>query len=314
MKVINQSQLKFFRGGERGIIEPSLSMDKYYKEGAPFTIFMEPLIPYFDISKIRITEGVVIQTMGLLVLVGVIAGTLVAARKARRDGLEPGLIYGVIPWVFFGIVIGGHLGHLLFYRPRAILSDPWIILRYWDGLSSFGGFIMCTVFGVLFFRHERRKRQASGKKPLTQMHFWAYADTLVYGFALGWFLGRMGCFSAHDHLGVETNFILGMKGICPSGDPDVACHDLGLYESLYSLLTFVAFVILDRRPRFPGFFVAALTVSYGLGRFMMDFLRLPGTDPRHLGLTLAQYGSVLMVVFGVWVFLRNREEGPVGRG
>lgn len=274
---------------------------------------MEPLIPYFDASKIRITEGLVFSTMGLLVIAGLIAGTLVAARKARRDGLEPELIYWAIPRIFIGIVVGGHLGHLLFYNPRAIIYDPLIILRYWDGLSSFGGFIASTVVGVLYFRNESRRRQASGSEPLTQMDIWAYADALVYGFALGWFFGRMGCFSVHDHLGVETGFILGMKGICPSGNPDVACHDLGLYEGLYSLATFVAFVILDRRRRFPGFFVAVLTVSYGLGRFMMDFLRLPEMNPRYFGLTLAQYGSIVLIVFGLWVFYRNRQVEPVGR-
>lgn len=267
---------------------------------------MKPLIPYFDATDLNIFKGITVKTPGLLLVLGLAAGTYAAMRKARRDGLQAELIISVVPWFAAGIFIGGHLGELLFYHPETLIADPASVLRLGEGLSSFGG-----VLGIWFFRREARKRQDSGQAHLPPLNIWSYADSIMYGFTPAWFFGRMGCFSVHDHPGTETEFWLGFYGICPSGRMSTACHDLGLYEGICSLVFFILFVFLDRKPRFPGFFVGLLAGCYGLSRFMLETLRHPEIDARYFGLTPAQYGSIALVVLGGWVITTRRLVPPV---
>lgn len=257
---------------------------------------MAPLIPYFKAGGIEVLGVFTLHTHGSMLVAGVIAGWIVALRKARRDGLRTELISGFLPWLFAGLIIGGHLGELLFYQPRELLNDPMMLFRRGAGVSSLGALIMIGVLGVWYFR-----RQANA---------WAYADALVYGAALGWFVGRLGCFAVHDHPGTETRFWLGVYGICPSHHRAVACHDLGLYEALVVLALFAGASILNRRPRFPGYFVMVLALAYGISRFLLDLLRHPLTDARYFGLTPAQYGCVALAGLAVWIFIHRDARSP----
>lgn len=280
---------------------------------------MQPIFPYWEPLSIPIGP-LTVHGFGILVAIGFVLGAQVGMRKARRDGLDPDFINRVVGWLVLGVFVGGHLGHMLFYYPDELLEDPMKLFRVWEGLSSFGGFIACTLLVIWFYWNENRKRgvanlalQAAGKPLLPRLQGWGYADALIYGFTIGWFFGRMGCFSAHDHPGLETTFFLAVPGMCPGreGDVLVACHDLGLYEALWSLAMFGVFYVLDRKPRFPGFFVAIWCMSYGPIRLLMDAFRHPAQDTRYFGMTPAQYGSVALFALGVAIYARRRHEPPL---
>ena len=87
--------------------------------------------------------------------------------------------------------------------------------------------------------------------------------------------GRIGCFMAHDHPGVESDFPLAVAGICESawGDITKSCHDLGFYEAIWacSLIPIVHFLD-SKKARFPGFFLALIPFIMDLfGSFWMVF-------------------------------------------
>lgn len=262
---------------------------------------MHPLIPNFGPIVIEIPLPVLgnvdIHGFGILVATGFLVGTNLGMRKARRDGIDPELINRLLGWVVAGVFIGGHLGHALFYQPEYYLENPVEFLKVWSGLSSFGGFIASAILVWIFMKRNR-------------VPFWPFADIVFYGLAIGWFFGRCGCFSAHDHPGVTTDFWLGVYGICPSGKPDVACHDLGFYEAIYTGLLFVVLWFLDKRRHFPGLLIGLTLTTYGPVRFGLDFLRHPSTDVRYFGLTPAQYGSVVLLICGIWILVRQRKAAP----
>jgi phosphatidylglycerol:prolipoprotein diacylglycerol transferase len=313
---------------------------------------MEPLIPYFEVVKIPITGDFAIHGFGILVALGFVIGSKIAMDKAARDGLDPEVINRLVGWLVAGVFIGGHWGHLLMYYPEQIAEDPLNLIRFWQGLSSFGGFIGCAVLGIWFFRRENRKiraqnqaRHAAGEPLMPRLDVWGYADACLYGFTLGWASGRTGCFVAHDHPGTVTNFALGVKGMMNPNSFDaveklawmkaqaaqfpelasmtvsqripeeiwqqVAYHDLGLYEVIWSLCMFGIFWVLDKKPRKPGFFVGLTFIAYGPVRLLMDVFRHPTTDTRYLGLTPAQYLSVALVAVGAWMIWSNRNERTI---
>jgi len=309
---------------------------------------MKPLIPAFPVVKFPITDEFAIHGFGILVALGFIFGSRMAMRKAARDGLDPEVINRIVTWMVAGVFIGGHLGHLLMYEPQDLLADPWSIFRLTEGLSSFGGFIGCTILAMVFFRKEdravvqaNRAAKAAGKPLQPRIRILGYADAMLFGFTLGWFLGRMGCFVAHDHPGVETDFFLGVYGMCEAatggripapgaacdsllgcfkqvqflasapydGSLGKACHDLGLYEAIWSLAMIPAFVYLDKKPRFPGFYTSTWLISYGLIRVVMDYFRT--ADTRYFGATPAQIGCLVMLAGGAAIVYFNWKKKPL---
>ncbi|MFT4974610.1 MAG: phosphatidylglycerol:prolipoprotein diacylglycerol transferase [Myxococcota bacterium] len=278
---------------------------------------MQPLIPYFD--PIQIPLGPVsVHGFGILVAIGFITGSWLAMRKARKDGLDPDIINRAVTWIIAGVFIGGHLGHALFYEPAEHFADPIKFLMFWKGLSSTGGFIGCTILTILFLRREnaRVRREnvvlKEAGEPLKRP-IWVipYGDTLMYGLSLGWFFGRLGCFSAHDHPGTATDFYLGVYGMCPDQPVTIACHDLGLYEAIWAGGMFLLFLFLNRKPRFQGFYIGLLCVAYGPFRLFLDAFRHPATDVRYFGLTPAQYGSVVIGLIGVYILYSQRKTTPI---
>ena len=150
----------------------------------------------------------------------------------------------------------------------------------------FGGLVGATLAGVWFMR--RRK-----------LDFWKYADAMIYGLPFGIGIGRIGCFLIHDHPGTLTRFILGVR--YPDGS---IRHDLGFYESIYGFAIAIGFLVLARRNAKPPAYIVTFLVTYGIFRFFSDFLRV--VDARYLGLTPAQYLSLVMVVAGGLVWYRSR--------
>lgn len=311
---------------------------------------MHPLIPYFEQPTFEIGP-LAIHGFGILVAIGFWVGGELAQRRAVRFTEQEAAserIHRVVGWLVFAAIVGGHLGHMFFYEignvvdavqavlaspayqtadaqghgwdvirvqgwgddlnpgPIQTASDAWLhkLPRVWDGLSSFGGFLLGVPLTVLFFRREK-------------LPYWPYADALGWGFAAGFGIGRLGCFWAHDHPGAQTNFWLGVEGICLDDrgahiPAPIACHDMGLYEALWVFGILGVFFIVGRKPRAPGTYIGLLALLYGPARIAMDFLRSNyGPDVRYLGLTPAQYGSLLVSALGVWMLVRTRGKAPL---
>lgn len=283
---------------------------------------MQPLIPYFPPVKFQITDDFAIHGFGIMVAVAFIFGSHMAMRKAARDGLDPELINRLVGWLVLAVFVGGHLGHVILYEPQRYLENPIEILYFWDGLSSFGGFIGCLLVTIWFFGREGKKREAenaqrvaAGLQPYPPIRYWDYGECCAYGWAWGWIFARAGCFLAHDHPGTVTQFVLGVRGICEAypGDTTVACHDLGLYEALWAVPMSIFFGLADKKHRFSGFFQGWWCFLYGAARMWYDGLRTH--DERWLegvigaqGVTPGQVASAAMMLIGVWILLSRRNE------
>lgn len=263
---------------------------------------MRPLIPWFETPIIPLSGDIAIHGFGVMVALGFWIGTKLASMKAGRDGLNPELPNRLVGWLIAATFIGGHLGHAFFYDWEHYKANPIELLYFWDGLSSTGGLLTATAITYVFFRFVE-------KKP-----FLPYGDTVAFGLMTGWIFGRLGCFVAHDHPGVETTFWLGVRGMCPPQGTDlsVACHDMGLYEAIWAMFGAALFHWLDRKPRHPGFFLGMLAVLYGPFRFGADFLRHPMSDERlAIGLTPAQLFALGLVGLGITLLVTTRKGTPV---
>jgi phosphatidylglycerol---prolipoprotein diacylglyceryl transferase len=253
------------------------------------------VIPYFEQPSLSLGP-VTIHAFGVLVAVGILSGMYLIRRRAAAWGMDPVTAERLTIWILLGGFTGAHLVDRLVYFPADALANPWSLLRFWEGLSSFGGFLGAIVGAALFVRHQHLGTQK-----------WPYLDLVAYAFPTSWCFGRMGCFLAFDHPGLATSFFL-----AECYTDGVVRHNLGLDEALYTLPIALLFLWLgQRRPRAPGFFVGLLAVLYAPVRFLLDFLRF--VDVRYSRFTPGQYGAAVLLVVGVlilWRVLSQREASP----
>ncbi|GAC1338121.1 MAG: prolipoprotein diacylglyceryl transferase [Myxococcales bacterium] len=242
------------------------------------------MIPWFELPTLHLGP-LSIHSFGVLAAAGILVASSLISAQAKKRGLDPSPLPDFAAWaVGFGL-LGGHLLHVLFYHPEELESGGVLqLFKFWDGLSSTGGVIGGLVGALVFFRRRR-------------LSFRTYSDSIALGLAPGWAVARLGCFSVHDHPGRLSNFFLAVRF------PEGARHDLGLDDAL--LLTALTGLLyaLAGNARLRGHLLGVLALLYGVGRFLLDFLRatdIAYADARYLGLTPAQYVCVLFVAYGIF--------------
>jgi phosphatidylglycerol:prolipoprotein diacylglycerol transferase len=276
------------------------------------------LIPYFQQPSLHLFGPVTIHAFGFLVAMAVIVGSKLALTRCESKKLDPDVCSDLILSGLAAGFIVAHVYSVLAYFPRQALEDPLLLLKFWENISSFGGMVGGVLGIWLFFRF-----RAPGLDARTR---WEYLDVIAFVFPFAWAIGRLACTTAHDHPGTLTTFPLAVSLKTPEamayitamyqdagrlaelpGPSELArmaFHDLGWYEFLYTLLAIVpVFLLLDRRPRPPGFYVIVFLLFYVPARFGLDFLRL--SDTRYFGLTPGQYAGFAVFVAALYALQRN---------
>ena len=271
------------------------------------------MLPYFEQPVWQIGP-LAIHGFGVAVAVAAWFGLTIVQQRFARLGLDPLLGQRLGGWMLFGGILGAHLFAVLFYFPHKLRNDPWLILRVWEDISSFGGLLGGLAAALLFFA--TRARDVDRHSRL------AYLDAIAFVFPAALAIGRFGCVLAHDHPGTVTTFPLAISlrtdaaleylggvyraaGLAlPEAAPTMGFHDLGLYEFLFlSLAVVPLFVRWNRRNRPAGFYLVAFAALYLPVRFGFDMLRVG--DVRYIGLTPAQWVAALIMAALPFVAVRH---------
>lgn len=275
---------------------------------------LEPLIPYITLPEIPIlpsftapvvgfVDTISIKPFGALVATGVYAGWALSLKQAKRHDLNVEVMNSFIAWVVGIGFVGGHVLDVILYHPDKLRHAPSLrvaleeLLFLWRSLSSFGGFIG-AVIGLFAWKYRYKVKETM-----------PWADIVISAFPLSWVFGRSGCSVAHDHPGLLSDAWFAVQ--YPGG----ARFDLGLYEMLLTLPLAGTFLWLMQRRWPPGFFAGLVCMAYAPTRFSLDFLRaqdVRDADPRHLGLTPAQWLCVLMFSVGVYLYLWAMRKAEAG--
>jgi phosphatidylglycerol:prolipoprotein diacylglycerol transferase len=136
------------------------------------------MVPYIHIPDLGF-----IHPFGLLVATGVIIGTWLATRRARKIGFDVDRLNSFITWMLLCGFAGGHMLDEIFYHPKELVKDPIKLIRLWDGLSSFGGFAGALI-GILlwkFYEAHKVRELKTKSQPLALVIGLAVAGAL-YGF------------------------------------------------------------------------------------------------------------------------------------
>jgi phosphatidylglycerol:prolipoprotein diacylglycerol transferase len=237
--------------------------------------------------------GFTMNSFGVMMALAFITGGVVARWQFKKRGVTPDFIYGVVIAGVIGGLLGGKIHFLIIHPdlwPRNFLSGQGLV---WFG-GMFGALLAVVIVTIL-----------------SSQRLAAVMDATAIAIAMGYAVGRIGCFLRGDDYGTPTDLPWGMsfpQGVPPT-PPGVHVHPTQLYEIAASLVIFALLVwVLGPRFRREGPLIFVYAVLAGVERFLVEFIRT--NDPVALGLTQQQWISIALVVVGAvgtwWFATRGR--------
>jgi phosphatidylglycerol:prolipoprotein diacylglycerol transferase len=285
---------------------------------------MQAVLPFPDISpelfSIEIgTFTFALRWYALAYIAGLILGWRLIVALVRRPRLWPRDTAPMVPAqveelltaVILGVILGGRLGYVLFYRPGHYAENPGEILRIWEGGMSFHGGFLGVVVACLIFA----SRHAVPRMQL--------ADAMAVATPVALFLGRIANFVNAELWGRPTDlpWAVMFPGVaaqdCGAAWPlPCARHPSQLYEAGLEglVLGFILLVLVSRGGlRRPGLVTGVFLTGYGFARAFVELFRqadgqyiTPDNPLGHvvrftetLGLSMGQMLSLPMVVVGL---------------
>jgi len=244
-----------------------------------------------QIDPVAIAVGpLAIRWYGLMYLVGFGAAFLLARSRIKR-GRSGGISYAVFDDLFFfsvlGVVLGGRLGYVLFYKPAYYVSHPLEIFAVWQGGMSFHGGFLGVLLAMVYIARKY------------QIRWLAITDFIAPLVPPALAAGRIGNFINGELWGRTTDVAWGMVF---RGAGSLPRHPSQLYQfALEGVLLFAVLWLYSARPRPTGAVSAMFLIGYGLLRFVAEFFREPDDFLGLLafGLSMGQWLSLPMVLAGI---------------
>jgi phosphatidylglycerol---prolipoprotein diacylglyceryl transferase len=263
--------------------------------------------PEFDPIALQLGP-VAVRWYGLMYLAAFATVLILGRARIRRQpwlnvstrDLDDMLFLGVL-----GVVLGGRLGYVLFYKPLDYLYDPIRIFFVWEGGMSFHGGFLGVIAAMWWFARSRGKRWLE------------ITDFIAPLVPLGLGAGRIGNFINGELWGRASDLPWAM--VFPQVD-GVPRHPSQVYEFLLEgIVLFALLWLFSRRWRPTGAVSALFLIGYGSLRFCVEFTREPDNFLGLLafGLSMGQWLSIPMVLAGVGLLVwANRQplKAPAKRG
>jgi phosphatidylglycerol:prolipoprotein diacylglycerol transferase len=237
-----------------------------------------------------------VRWYGLMYLAGFAAGWWLGQRriKAGRAPITRQQFDDLIFLAVLGVIVGGRLGYVLFYKPGYYAAHPLEIFAVWQGGMSFHGGLLGVMLAMWI----------AGRR--SKVHFLSLMDFVAPLCPLGIAAGRLGNFINGELYGRVTDLPWGMVF---RGAGDAPRHPSQLYQAaLEGIALFVLLWWFSSKPRPRGQVSALFLVGYGAFRFIAEFGREPDAflGLLALGLTMGQWLCIPMIAGGLWLFAWSR--------
>ncbi|HFC04184.1 MAG TPA: prolipoprotein diacylglyceryl transferase [Rhizobiales bacterium] len=261
-------------------------------------------IPFPNIDPVAFSIGPIdVRWYSIAYIVGLLFAIWFAKRLIGNLSLwgnkppkaSPAQIDDLLLWVTLGVILGGRIGYVLFYKPSMITDDPLQILQLWNGGMSFHGGFLGVVLATYVF----------GRKHA--IPFLQLLDLAAVTVPVGLGLGRLANFIRGELFGRVSDVPWAM--VFPGGGP-LPRHPSQLYEFalegvvLFTILMIAVYKgkVLSRSGMASGIF----GIGYGLSRIIVEFARQPDA---HVGYIIGQWATLGMlyslpvIAAGIWLVI-----------
>jgi phosphatidylglycerol:prolipoprotein diacylglycerol transferase len=246
-----------------------------------------------------------------------IAGLLLGWRYMTRLIAEPKLWGGkpapataaqlddFLFWATIGVIVGGRLGYILFYKPDMIWLNPGELIAIWHGGMSFHGGLIGVAAAIFYFSRRHR------------IPLWTLADLVAAATPIGLFFGRLANFVNAELYGRATTVPWAMQFPVKDAFGQTVGfteprHPSQLYEALLEGVVLFALLRFATHRRLtltrPGLTTGLFLAGYGAFRLLVEFVREPDAhmpDALRDYITMGMLLCLPMIALGVWLVRRS---------
>jgi len=211
--------------------------------------------------------------------------------------VEDLLFFGVL-----GVILGGRLGYVLFYKPAYYLAHPIEVFHVWKGGMAFHGGLLGVLAAMGLFAVLRKRK------------YFEVTDLIAPCVPVGLACGRIGNFINGELWGREAPASLPWAMVFPQSGTALPRHPSPLYQfALEGLALFVILWLYGRRPsahtaadgsRVWGKVSGLFMLGYGVFRFIAEYFREPDDflGLLALNMSMGQWLCVPMIVGGLVIY------------
>ncbi|HFC2163148.1 TPA: prolipoprotein diacylglyceryl transferase, partial [Neisseria gonorrhoeae] len=245
------------------------------------------MIIHHQFDPVLISIGpLAVRWYALSYILGFILFTFLGRRRIAqglsvftKESLDDFLTWGIL-----GVILGGRLGYVLFYKFSDYLAHPLDIFKVWEGGMSFHGGFLGVVIAIWLFSRKHG------------IGFLKLMDTVAPLVPLGLASGRIGNFINGELWGRITDINAFWAMGFPQAhyeDAEAAAHNplwaewlqqygmlprhpSQLYQfALEGICLFAVVWLFSKKPRPTGQTAALFLGGYGVFRFIAEFARQP---------------------------------------
>jgi phosphatidylglycerol:prolipoprotein diacylglycerol transferase len=284
------------------------------------------MYPYLNLGPIHL------GLFGLMLWLAAVVGTIVLHKNFARNAVDADALNVVALVVVLG-VIGAKAWHELqdvrqLHEALIIITRPgWhhpvdVTLNFltWfrDGFAWFGG--MSAGVAVLMIQGHFARFKAPGWKsiedpgpvPGARVGAIRMLDLAAPAAAIGYGVGRIGCLLAGDgDYGINTTLPWGVhmmngpdqyhRALVPPYPPTALVQPTPIYELLFSLVVFWIIWQLGKRSKPVGWLTGFYLVLSGVGRFLVEFVRINPKLYFHGTMSNAQVAAAASALVGLLI-------------
>ena len=202
-----------------------------------------------------------IHYYGLIIALGLVLAVMYCSRRSKEFGLtEDDLLDGVL-WVTPFAILCARAYYCAFSW-HEFADDPISVFYIWNGGIAIYGGVIGAIVGVIVFCKIRKLKIST------------VLDLVMLGFLIGQSLGRWGNFFNREAFGAETDSFFRMGLYNFKTGVTTYYHPTFLYESVWNAVGFVLLHGISKRRRYDGQVALCYAAWYGLGRCMIEGLRV----------------------------------------
>lgn len=239
---------------------------------------------------------------GVIVMAGVIVGSLIVEREIRRRGENGDRIWDALIWVLPIGIIGARLWFVMnaiLGGNRFYIENPASIIRIWEGgLHIFGGFLFGAAALLYYLRQNK-------------LDPWLFLDSAGPAMLIGQGIGRIANFINQELYGPPTTLPWGIPISADHRLPQFPVsqypvdttrfHPTFAYEMLWNFAAAGLLLWLSRRYEKdlkPGTLFAGWLIFAGIGRVIIEFFRPDQPKIPELGISYSSIFAALMAIAG----------------
>ena len=251
-------------------------------------------------SRIISLGPLTIHYYGLIIATGLMLAVFYCCKRSAQFGLKEDDILDGVLWITPFAIICARIYYCVFSW-HEFAADPISVLYIWNGGIAIYGGVLGTVLGVAVLCRIKKIKLA------------AVLDLVLLGFLIGQSMGRWGNFFNREAFGAPTDSFMRMGLFNTLTQSWEYYHPTFLYESVWNAIGFVGLHFLSKKRKFDGQIALGYAAWYGLGRAMIEGLRMDSLywGPFRVSQVLAGISCIAAVSVLLWQSFKPHDPGKM---